>query len=186
MQKEIKIVGICGSLRKDSYNMKILKSVGNLLPDNLEINIAEIAELPMYNEDLDIPDNLPQAVVEFVNILKNADGFVIISPEYNYAVPSVLKNALDWASRSKDLPLSGKPVSIMGATPGMSGTARMQVQLQSLCVMLNMQPIAKPDVLINAVHTKFDANGNFIDEQGKQHIIKNLENLVRLILTNKK
>ncbi|MDR3227543.1 MAG: NAD(P)H-dependent oxidoreductase [Prevotellaceae bacterium] len=182
MNKEIKLVGICGSLRRDSYNMKLLKTVAKLLPDNVKMNILSFDTLPIYNEDLETPDKLPQAVTDFVAELKNADGFVIVSPEYNYAIPGGLKNALDWASRSKDYPLSGKPVSIMGATIGMLGTARMQTQMQSFCIMMNMQPIAKPDILISVAHTKFDANGNFIDEQGKEFILKNLKNLLELII----
>jgi chromate reductase len=181
MKKTIKIAGICGSLRKDSYNKKILNVANDLLPDGMEMIMVAFDELPLYNEDLDTIQPL-DSVSRFRETLAAADGFLIVSPEYNYSIPGGLKNALDWASRTKNNPLSGKPVSLMGATMGMWGTVRMQTSFLNFFHLFDMKLVMKPEILINLVHTKFDEQGNFTDEQAKQFIRQNLENLKALVI----
>jgi chromate reductase len=182
MKQTIKIAGICGSLRKDSFNKKILNVAKELVPEGMEIIEVAFDEIPLYNEDLDAPNVAPPAAVSrFRDALAAVAGLLIVSPEYNYSIPGGLKNALDWASRGKDNPLSGKPIALMGATPGLWGTVRMQSAFLTFFRLFDMKLVAKPEVLINAVHTKFDTQGNFTDDFSKQLIRQSLENLKMLI-----
>jgi len=182
MKKSIKIVALCGSLRKDSYNKKLLYFTQTLLPEEMTMVIVSFENLPYYNEDLDMPDTTPESVKTFKQTLETADGILIVSPEYNYAIPGALKNALDWASRGNPSPLFGKPVSLIGATLGILGTARMQTSFLDFFRLMNMPLALRPEVLISQVHTKFDEAGNFTDEKGKQLIQQSLEHLKQLIL----
>lgn len=184
MKKDIHFIGISGSLRKESFNTYLLKNLEKLLPVDVSLEIISFEDLPLYNADLDIPSSKerPVAVTFFRNKLAEADALVIVSPEYNYSIPGGLKNAIDWASRGEDSPLLKKPVSVMGATPGMWGTVRMQQAFHSVFLFLNMKPVYKPEVLVAKAEEKFDAAGNLTDEQAKDIIRKNLENL-KLVVT---
>lgn len=173
-----------GSLRKGSFNTMLLHNVRDLLPEGVTMDIASIAEIPLYNADLDLPavKERPAPVTTFRNSLAKADGIVIVSPEYNYSIPGGLKNAIDWASRGTDSPLLKKPVAVMGATPGMWGTVRMQLAFQSVFLFLDMKPILKPEVLIASATTKFNEQGTLTDETGRDLIRKKLEALKELVL----
>lgn len=121
--KRVKILGFAGSLRRDSYNRMALRVATGLVPDNAEIEIFDLEGIPPFNQDLE--EDLPEKVKEFKRKIREADAILIASPEYNYSVPGVLKNAIDWASRPYgDNALEGKPAAIMGASIGMSGTPR--------------------------------------------------------------
>jgi chromate reductase len=179
----MKIAGLCGSLRKDSYNKKLLLAVKDLLPEGMELSIVHFDNLPLFNEDLDAPNAVPSpAVTAFRTALTDADAFLIVSPEYNYSIPGGLKNALDWASRGQNNPLIGKPLSLMGATLGAWGTVRMQQSLLSFFRLFNMKLVNQPEILVAQAHTKFDEQGRFTDEQAKVYIRQNLENLKKLIV----
>lgn len=169
-------VGISGSLRKGSYNTSLLRAAESLLPVSVTFESAEIGELPMFNTDLESPDQLGR-VAKFREILRTADALVISSPEYNYSIPGVLKNAIDWASRGKDSPLLNKPVAILGASPGMLGTARMQMHLRQVFLYNNMIPVNKPEVFVSQAQTKFDPEGNLTDEKTRQTIRQQMEAL---------
>ncbi len=186
MKKDIHFAGISGSLRKDSYNTRLLKNVVNLLPSDVSMEILSFEDLPLYNADYDLPasQERPAVVAAFRNKLAEADALVIVSPEYNYSIPGGLKNAIDWASRGEDSPLLKKPVSVMGATTGLWGTVRMQLAFHSLFQFLNMQPVYNPEVLLAGAKEKFDTAGNLKDEQTKDIIRKNLENLRHVVLHN--
>lgn len=186
MKKDIHFAGITGSLRKNSYNTLVLKNVVDLLPEDVSMEILSFEDLPLYNADYDIPASKerPPIVAGFRNKLAEADALVIVSPEYNYSIPGGLKNAIDWASRGEDSPLLKKPVSVMGATTGMWGTTRMQLAFHSVFQFLNMQPVYKPEVLIAGAKEKFDGLGILKDEQTKDIIRKNLENLRQVVLHN--
>ncbi|HRO70568.1 MAG TPA: NAD(P)H-dependent oxidoreductase [Chitinophagaceae bacterium] len=186
MKKDIHFAGISGSLRKNSYNTLVLKNVVDLLPEDVSMEILSFEDLPLYNADYDIPASKerPPIVAGFRNKLAEADALVIVSPEYNYSIPGGLKNAIDWASRGEDSPLLKKPVSVMGATTGMWGTTRMQLAFHSVFQFLNMQPVYKPEVLIAGAKEKFDGLGILKDEQTKDIIRKNLENLRQVVLHN--
>ncbi len=165
----IKILGIAGSLRKDSFNKKLLATATAICPTGAV----------MFNQDLET--NMPTVVVEIKKKIREADAILFATPEYNYSIPGPLKNLIDWASRPYgDSAWQGKPVAIMGASPGRLGTVRAQVALRQCFVFLDMHPINTPEVFIGAAHEKFDAEGNFTDEEGKKLIVKLLEELIGL------
>lgn len=188
MNDFIRFVGLSGSLRKDSLNTKLLHNVATLLPENVAFNIVSIAGLPLYNADLDLPaaTERPTPVATFRSELAEADGFVIVSPEYNYSIPGGLKNAIDWASRGEDAPLTGKPVALMGAAPGPRGTVRMQMQFLNLFLYLDMKPVFKPEVLVAGADKKFDKDGKLTDEMAISLIRKKLQALRETILQQHK
>lgn len=177
MADKLKILGISGSLRKGSYNTMALKAAQELVPDDAEIVIAEIGDLPSFNQDFEA--NQPAPAAEFKQKVREADAILFSSPEYNYSVPGFLKNAIDWASRPYgDSAWEDKPALIMGASPGAVGTARMQYHLRQTMVFLNMHPLNRPEVMINNCASKFDADGNLTDEATRDFIRKALEALV--------
>lgn len=153
------IVGFAGSLRKESINKALLLNAKELLPEGYRFTLADLSEIPAYNQDLE--SDLPAAVHELAALCQTADGFLISTPEYNYSVPGFLKNAFDWLSRPNvGRPLASKPVAIMGATPGMFGTSRAQSHLRDMLFGLNMEPVNRPEVLVPQAHTKFDETGD--------------------------
>ena len=165
----VKVLGICGSLRKGSYNAAALRAAQELAPDGLTIETFDIAPIPIYNEDVRA-EGLPPAVEQFRECIRAADALLFVTPEYNYSVPGVLKNAIDWASRPPEQPFAGKPVAIMGATPSVLGTARAQYHLRQILVFLDMHPINKPEVMIAAASGKFDAAGRLTDETTRDFV----------------
>lgn len=180
--------GISGSLRKDSFNTKLLNNVVQLLPEEVTMEIISIADIPIYNGDMDLPiaKGRPEPVNKFRETLAKADGIILVSPEYNYSIPGVLKNAIDWASRGEDSPLLRKPVALMGATPGMWGTSRMQLAFLAVFQFLDMKPVLKPEVMIASAATKFDAEGKLTDEKAIDLITKKLSALKQLVLQLRK
>jgi chromate reductase len=172
----INILGIAGSLRRASYNRAALRAAQGLLPQNARMEIFELDGIPAYNQDEE--GHPPGRVVEFKAKLREADAILIVTPEYNYSVPGVLKNAIDWASRPYgDSAWNGKPVAIMGASVGLFGTARAQYHLRQMFVFLNMYPVNQPEVMIGAAQNRFDAQGNLTDEQSRKLIRTLLQNL---------
>src|SRR6516225_6233458 len=164
--KGTSVLGICGSLRTGSYNRAVLRTAIELRPPGMTIEIADISAFPLYNEDVRA-QGFPAPVETFRRQIKAADALLFVTPEYNYSMPGVLKNAIDWASRPPDQPFAGKPVAIIGASAGMGGTARAQYDLRRSCVFLDMHPVNRPEVLIGQAHTKFDAAGHLTDEAGR-------------------
>ncbi|HUI19104.1 MAG TPA: NADPH-dependent FMN reductase [Alphaproteobacteria bacterium] len=162
-KKPVRVLGICGSLRKGSYNRMALNAAAEVLPPGMTLETFDIAPIPLYNEDVRAA-GFPKPVEELRAKILAADALLFVTPEYNYSMPGVLKNAIDWASRPPDQPFNGKPVAIMGASPGPVGTGRAQYHLRQSCVFLNMFPVNKPEVLIGQYQNKFDANGKLIDE----------------------
>lgn len=179
MSETLRFAGISGSLRKGSINTALLTTVQSLVPANVEFTMIGIGDLPLFNSDLEI-DGPVESVRSFKQKLNIADALVISSPEYNYSIPGVLKNALDWASRGKDSPLTNKPVAIMGASPGLLGTARMQMHLRQVFLFNNMHAVNKPEVFINQAAIKFDSDGTLTDEKTKDVIRQQMQALVEL------
>jgi chromate reductase, NAD(P)H dehydrogenase (quinone) len=175
-RQPVKILGFCGSLRVNSYNAAALRAAGELLPDGTTLETFDIAPIPLYNEDVRAK-GLPPAVLAFRERIAAADALLIVTPEYNYSVPGVLKNAIDWASRPPEQPFDGKPVAIMGASPGMLGTARAQYHLRQMFVFLNAHLLNKPEVMIAAAPTKFDDRGRLTDEKTREMIGRLLTSL---------
>ena len=183
MSDYIQLVGLSGSLRKGSYNRLLLKAATQLLPTDVSMEIISIADIPLYNADLDLPaaKQRPEVVEHFRKMLADADGILISSPEYNYSIPGGLKNAIDWASRGEDSPLVRKPIAVIGATTGLWGTTRMQMSFHNVFLFLDMKPVYKPEVLVAQAEKKFDKEGNLIDETAKKLVRQKLEALKQLI-----
>ena len=158
----IKLLGIAGSLRKASTNRGLLRAARANLPDGAKMEIADLADVPFYNQDI---AEKPAAVRRVLAQIGEADALVLASTEYNYSLAPALKNILDWASREAgNTLLAGKPVAIMGAGGGM-GSSRAQYHLRQVCVFLDLHPLNKPEVFANAFAGGFDANGDLIDEK---------------------
>jgi chromate reductase, NAD(P)H dehydrogenase (quinone) len=172
----MKVIGISGSLRKGSYNTMALKVAQGLAPEDMTIEIASIGDLPLFNDDVRV-QGYPPVVQEFRDKLATADALLFATPEYNYSVSGVLKNAIDWGSRPPKQPFDGKPVAIMGASGGALGSARAQYHLRQMCVFLDMHPINRPEVMIPQAQTRFDSEGNLTDETARGLIRQLLESL---------
>ena len=182
--EEVHIIGISGSLRKDSFNTKLLNEARELLPTGMTMEIISIEDIPLYNADHDLPaaEQRPAAVQQFRDQLAKAQGFLIASPEYNYSIPGGLKNAIDWASRGKDSPMMNKAMAIMGATPGMWGTVRMQIAFKPILQFLNITAVQKPEILISQADKKFNADGKLTDEKARELITQLLNELKSIII----
>jgi chromate reductase, NAD(P)H dehydrogenase (quinone) len=177
VSKPVHILGIAGSLRCGSYNRAALRAATQLVPEDATIDIFELDGIPAFNQDEE--QNPPAKVVELKARIREADAVLIVTPEYNYSVPGVLKNAIDWASRPYgDNAWSGKPAAIMGASVGTIGTARAQYHLRQMFVFLNVFPVNQPEVMIGNAAERFDAEGNLTDEATKDFIHQLLQNLV--------
>lgn len=175
----MKILGISGSLRKGSYNTLALRAAQKLVPQGVTMEIADISQVPMYNDDVraaGVPDAV-QALREQVSL---ADAVLLVTPEYNFSIPGVLKNTLDWLSRPPEPPFEGKPVAIMGASPGVVGTARVQYHLRQVLVFMNTFTVNKPEVFINLAPGKFGPDGELTDEPTAQIIRQLLVSLQEL------
>lgn len=159
------LVGVAGSVRADSYNAKLLRAAGEVLPEDAELHILRIDNLPFYDQDLE-GQGVPKVVEDFRAAIRAADGLVIATPEYNYSMPGVLKNAIEWASRPITAPaLAGKPVALMGASTGAFGTVRAQLALRQVFAGTNNAVVNRPEVLVGMAASKFDEDGRLTDPQ---------------------
>jgi chromate reductase len=177
MNQPLTILGIAGSLRKKSYNRAALRAAQLLAPENVKLEIFELDGIPMFNQDEE--QNPPEKVKQLKARIRAADAILLVTPEYNYSIPGVLKNAIDWASRPYgDNAWQGKPVAVMGASVGAQGSSRAQYHLRQVFVFLDMLPLNKPEVMIGNASQRFDEAGNLVDEDTKKHIRELLESLV--------
>jgi chromate reductase len=176
MSQPIQILGIAGSLRRASYNRAALRAAMQLVPQDTALDIFELDGISGFNQDEE--QNPPPKVIELKRRIREADAILIVTPEYNYSIPGVLKNAIDWASRPYgDSAWNGKPVALMGASIGAIGTARAQYHLRQVFVFLNMFPINQPEVMISNAGERFDAGGNLTDETTKKLVRQLLQSL---------
>lgn len=173
----LRILGISGSLRARSYNTAALRAAAELLPADARMEFAEIGDLPPYNEDVK-EKGFPPPAARLREQIRSADALLIVTPEYNYSVPGVLKNAIDWASRPPDQPFNEKPIAIMGASPGILGSARAQYHLRQCFIYLNAHILNKPEVMISQAPSRFDENGTLRDEPTRELIRQLLAALV--------
>src|SRR5206468_10655481 len=151
MNNLLTILGIAGSLRKDSYNRAALRAAQKLVPEGVRLEIFELAGIPVFNQDED--SQPPTRVVELKSRIRAADAILFSTPEYNYSIPGGLKNAIDWASRPYgDSAWMGKPAGIVGASPGRMGTARAQYHLRQVCVFLQVEALTTPEVMVSTAH----------------------------------
>ena len=177
MSTPVRILGIAGSLRNQSYNRAALRAATELVPAGATLETFELDGIPGFNQDDE--QNPPAKVTELKRRIREADAVLIVTPEYNYSIPGVLKNAIDWASRPYgDSAWNGKPAAIMGASVGTIGTARAQYHLRQMMVFLNMFPINQPEVMIGNAQDRFDAEGNLTHDAMKEFIRQLLQNLV--------
>jgi chromate reductase len=176
---KINILGIVGSLRKNSYNRFALNAAQELLPDGAVLELADLHGIPVFNQDDEMAP--PAAVLEFKQKILAADAILFATPEYNYSLPGGLKNAIDWASRPYGQSAwQGKTAAIMGASVGNFGTARAQYDLRKILVSLDMPVVVQPEVMIGNAAERFDQNGRLTDERTRQLIKKLLSTLMQL------
>ena len=172
------ILAIIGSLRRRSYNRMTYAAVRELLPDSVTLEAADLSAIPVFNPDVLDEQGPPASVRRLKEQIAAADAVVFISPEYNFSVPGVLKNAIDWVSRPPaEQPFRDKPAAIMGVSTGRLGTGRMQYHLRQICVFLEVHPLAKPEVMIGSCREKFDAQGRLSDQASREVIRAQLEAL---------
>ena len=177
MQEQFKILAFVGSLRKGSYNKALVRAAVEVAPENVTMEVFDLEGIPPFNQDNE--NNPPPKVTEFKEKIRNADALLIATPEYNYSIPGVLKNAIDWASRPyRDNSLADKPVAIMSASTGMLGGGRAQYHLRQSFVFLNMHPVNKPEVILPFAAQNVDADGKLTNEQTKMLIKQLIEALV--------
>jgi chromate reductase len=164
-----KIIGLAGSLRKDSFNKWLLRAVAEALPEDNTLEILDIGQLPLFNQDLEV--NFPAAATELKNKIKAADAVVICTPEYNRSIPGVLKNAIDWCSRPYgDNAFDGKPVLVLSASIGLISAALAHYDLKKVLLYLNCRLLGQPEFFLPNAKEKFDASGKLIDSTTKEKV----------------
>jgi chromate reductase len=171
MDQKLHILGMAGSLRKGSYNRGLLRAAVALAPEGMEIETFDLSEIPPFNQDLEMTP--AESVVRLKQRIRTADGLLIATPEYNYGVPGVLKNAIDWASRPYgDNALQGKPVALMGASIGMGGTIRSQLALRHCFVWTESYCMLQPEALIPNCTDRFDEKGDLTDQSTREFLAR--------------
>jgi chromate reductase len=178
MSDPIRVLGFAGSLRQGSYNRALLRAAQSAAPDGMTIEIFDLAAIPLYNGDVEARGD-PEGVAAFKQAIRQADAVLMATPEYNHGVPGVMKNAVDWASRPpRDAVLAGKPVGIIGASPGVTGSARGQSQLRQAFEFTNSYAMPQPELLVFRAHEKFDAEGRLTDEATAKFLASYLDALL--------
>jgi chromate reductase len=175
----VNILGFAGSLRKGSYNKALLRAAGELLPAGASIELFDLEGIPPFNQDLE--GSPPERVKEFKSRIRAASAVLVATPEYNFSVPGVLKNALDWASRPYgDSVWPGKPLALMSASTGMLGGSRAQYHLRQTFLFLDVRAVSKPEVFVTFAGQKFDDTGRLTDEATRGVVADLLKALVNL------
>jgi chromate reductase len=164
-----KILGVCGSLRKASFNMAALRACGELMPEGMTLQIARIDDLPLYNQDV-FDAGMPEPARRFRGEVAAADAVLIASPEYNFSLSAPLKNAIDWGSRPPSQVFHDKPMAIFSASPGPLGGARVQYDLRRILGQLWAHVLPRPEVFIGMAAGKFDAQGRLTDETTRKFL----------------
>jgi chromate reductase, NAD(P)H dehydrogenase (quinone) len=181
MTEPIHVLGFAGSLRRGSYNRALLATARASAPAGMIIETFDLAQVPLYNGDVEAEGD-PPGVAAFKAAVAAADGLLMVTPEYNHGVPGVMKNAIDWASRPpQGSVLSGKPVGIIGASPGITGSARGQSQLRQAFEFTNSYAMPQPELLVFKAHEKFDADGRLTDAATARYLAGYLEALLAWI-----
>ena len=168
----MKILAISGSVRKDSLNTQLLRAAGEFVDEGTSIELFDLADIPFYNGDLD-GDTKPASVQALLDAITAADGMLLATPEYNYSVSGVLKNAIDWASRPAfNSVLCGKPTGVMSSSMSTFGGARAQVHLRDILAATLTPVYLAPDFALASAHTAFDENGRLVDEGTRDFLQK--------------
>ncbi len=172
-----RVLAFAGSLREGSYNRALLRAAQELAPDGMTIDVFDLLGVPLYNADVEAEGD-PERVAALKDAIRAADCVLIATPEYNHGVPAVTKNAVDWASRPpRSAPLGAKPVGIIGASPGMTGSARGQSQLRQAFEFTNSFCMPQPEILVARAHEKFDDDGRLVDETTRTYLGRYLDAL---------
>ena len=169
MADELKVLGVCGSLRKASLSMAALRACKDLMPAGMSLQIANIGDIPMYNQDV-FDAGIPAPAKRFYDEIAAADGVLIATPEYNFSLPPVLKNAIDWVSKMPKQPFDNKPIAVFSASQGPLGGARVQYDVRKILVQLWGLVLPRPEVFIGAAQTKFDKDGKLTDEATRKFL----------------
>ena len=169
MADEIKVLGICGSLRKASLSMAALRACKDLMPAGMSLQVASIGDIPMYNQDV-FDAGIPAPVKRFYDEIAAADGVLIATPEYNFSLPALLKNAIDWVSKMPNQPFNNKPIAVFSASQGPLGGARVQYDVRRILVQLWALMLPRPEVFIGVAQTKFDKEGRLTDETTRKFL----------------
>jgi chromate reductase len=171
MADQLKIVTICGSLRKGSYNAALARALPGLAPAELKIVEApSYAGFPLYNDDVRATSGAPADVEAFAAAIRAADGVIIVSPEFNWSIPGPLKNAIDWVSKLKDVPFKDRPVALQSCSTGQMGGGRMQYHLRMALQSIDAQLFGRPEVFVNFAAKKFDDKGQLTDDAAKDAV----------------
>lgn len=174
-----RVLGFAGSLRKGSFNRALLEVLAERAPRFMEVEPFGLADIPMFDEDLET-DGDPRSIEALKSSIEEADGLLIVTPEYNHGLPAVTKNAVDWASRPPEKALKEKPVAVAGASPGMTGTARAQGALRRSLTSVGAYVMPEPEVLVARAHEKFES-GELVDEETEAFLDEFLESFVAWI-----
>ena len=178
------ILGIAGSVRARSYNASLLRAIVELAPDDCRMETASIAGIPLYDGDIEAATGIPTVVETLKNRVAAADGLLLVTPEYNHSIPGVFKNAIDWLSRPpQDIPrvFGGRPVALMGATPGGMGTAHAQTAWLPVLRTLGTQPWFGTLLYVSGAHTVFDASGTLLGAQIKERLRNSMTGFVAFV-----
>jgi chromate reductase len=169
-KRPIAVLGFAGSLRQGSYNRALLRAAVEAAPEAVRIETFDLAAVPLYNGDVEAAGD-PEGVAAFKAAIRAADALLMVTPEYNHGVPGVMKNAIDWASRPpQGSALDRKPVGIIGASPGITGSARGQSQLRQAFEFTNSYAMPQPELLVFRAHEKFDAQGRLVDGATRERL----------------
>jgi len=170
-QSRLKFVVLLGSLRRGSFHGALARSLPAVASLDAEITmLGSVGDMPHYDADVQA-EGFPASVTAMASAIKAADGVIVVSPEYNYSIPGSLKNAFDWLSRLPDAPFAGKPVSILGGSPGPIAGARMQHHLRQVLVFLDAVAFTKPEVMIGSINTKVDVATNTITDETTREFV---------------
>lgn len=176
----MKILGISGSLRAQSFNTSALRLAGSLMPPGMELEVLDWRHVPPFDADV-LASGLPPAVQDIRERLRAADGVLIVTPEYNFSIPGMLKNLIDWISRGTDQPLARKPVAILSVSTGPLGGARVQYDLRKVLLFVDALVLAKPEVFIGSAQQKFDAEGRCIDAPTEKFVGAQMQSFQRWV-----
>lgn len=167
----VRVLGIAGSLRRNSFNRWLLEAARELAPPGMEIEVFDLSDIPLYNADIDTNEARPESVRRLKQAVADADALLIATPEYNHSVPGVLQNAIDWASRPAGRsPMRENPVGIIGASPGAIGTARAQQALKLVLLSTMSYVLPHPGITVGNAATKFDGSGRLEDEPTREFL----------------
>jgi len=173
MTEAVKVIAICGSLRKNSYNAALARLAPKLAPAGMSITPSPpIGDFPLYNFDIQSSAGFPAPVNELAAAMRAADGILICSPEYNWSIPAPLKNAIDWVSRMKDQPFANKPVAFQSAATGLLGGSRMQYHLRQSLTSIDAHVFGRPEVIVTFAAQKFDEKTLELTDQPTIEMIK--------------